>query len=438
MSKFNKVFILFPVLIHTFYLFSQPIPVVLTIEQMFERADSCSRSIRTYSLAEQEARQAIRVAKNAQLPLVDVSLSASYLGDAWLSDRHFSHGERAPMPHFGNNFAIEASQVIYAGGAISSRIAMAKLQHQLAQLDLENNKQDIRFLLVGNYLEMYKLKNQAAVYRKNIEQTRTLLAEITAKQQQGITLKNDITRYELQLQSLQLALTQVENGIVILNHQLITVLGLPEETQIEVDSQLPEQLPLLSEEDRWQETALLTSPLLQQARLNIEQSQYAEKLARSERLPSVALIAGDHLDGPITFEIPPINRNINYWYVGLGVKFNLASTFKSGKEIRLARLSTQKARESDLLSREHIRTEVKEAYIRFREAFTIYQTQVKSLELAHQNYQVINNRYLNGLALLTDMLDASNSQLNAELQVVNARIHILFHYYKLKKTTGVL
>ncbi|MCD8081129.1 MAG: TolC family protein, partial [Bacteroides sp.] len=88
---------------------------------MFERADSCSRSIRTYSLAEQEARQAIRVARNAQLPCIDVAVSASYIGDAWLSDRDFSHGERAAMPHFGNNFAIEASQVIYAGGAISSR-----------------------------------------------------------------------------------------------------------------------------------------------------------------------------------------------------------------------------------------------------------------------------------------------------------------------------
>ena len=53
------------------------------------------------------------------------------------------------MPHFGNNFAIEASQVIYAGGAITSRIAIAKLQQQLAELDKEKNRQDIRFLLVG-------------------------------------------------------------------------------------------------------------------------------------------------------------------------------------------------------------------------------------------------------------------------------------------------
>ena len=164
------------------------------------------------------------------------------------------------MPHFGNNFAIEASQVLYTGGAITNRIAVAKLQQQLAQLDKEKNKQDIRFLLVGNYLEMYKLRNQTEVYRKNIEQTRKLVADIHAKQSQGLALKNDITRYELQLKSLELALTQIQNSIIILNDQLITVLGLPGETVIEVDSTAHAILPVISNETEWQETAATLSP----------------------------------------------------------------------------------------------------------------------------------------------------------------------------------
>ena len=211
----------------------------LSIEEMFGLADKNSRSIRTFDMAVQEAGQAVKVAKNAQLPSLDVSLSASYLGDGWLADRNFSDGENAPMPHFGNNFALEASQVVYAGGAISHSIALAELQHQLAQLDKEKNKQDIRFLLVGNYLELYQLHNQAEVYKKNIEQTRRLLEDIKAKQQEGLAIKNDITRYELQLKSLELALIQIENSQKIINNQLVTTLGLPQETsrQIPVSSE---------------------------------------------------------------------------------------------------------------------------------------------------------------------------------------------------------
>ena len=439
MTKFKGLFILFLFLNNTSLVSAQNTSALqLSIEDMFELADSASRSIRTFHIAEQEAEQAVKVAKNALLPSIDVSLSASYLGDAWLSDRDFSNGENAPMPHFGNNFAIEASQVLYTGGAITNRIAVAKLQQQLAQLDKEKNKQDIRFLLVGNYLEMYKLRNQTEVYRKNIEQTRKLVADIHAKQSQGLALKNDITRYELQLKSLELALTQIQNSIIILNDQLITVLGLPGETVIEVDSTAHAILPVISNETEWQETTATLSPVLRQAKLNIKQSRHNEKIAKAERLPSIALIAGDRLDGPITIEVPPINKNLNYWYVGVGVKFDISSTFKSGKKIRLAKLSTRKAIENDLLAQENIRTGIKEAYIRFQEAFTVYETQLKSQELATQNYEVVNNRYLNDLALITDMLDASNSKLSAELQTVNARINILFNYYRLKKATGNL
>ncbi len=439
MTKLKVIFLLILFLHSSHFLFSQRADSkLMSIQEMFDLAEANSRSIRTYDLAEKEAEQAVQIAKKALLPSVDVSLSASYLGDGWIADRDFSNGANAPMPHFGNNFAIEASQVIYAGGAISNSIAVAKLRKQLARLDKVRNREDIRFLLVGNYLELFKLQNQAAVYRKNIEQTVRLLADVKARQKEGLALKNDITRHELQLKTLEQALLQINNGITIANNELVTVLGMPLETSIRVDTCLLNSLPVISNEVDWQVTALESSPLLQQAKLGIEESRHNEKIVNAERLPSVALIAGDHLDGPITIEVPPINKNFNYWYVGIGIKYNLASLYKTGSKSRLARYSHQKAVENELLLRDNIQTQVKASHVRFAEAFAMYDTQKKSLELAEQNYDVINNRYLNDLALITDMLDAGNSKLSAELQVVNARINILFNYYKLKKATGTL
>ena len=65
-------------------------------------------------------------------------------------------------------------------------------------------------------------------------------------------------------------------------------------------------------------------------------------------------------------------------------------------------------------------------------------TQEKSVALATENYNVINNRYLNGLALVTEMIDASNSCLSAELQLVNAQINIIYSYYNLQRAAGTL
>ena len=95
------------------------------------------------------AGEALKAAKAQRLPDVNVSLSARYWGNGKLWDRDFSKAMTVDMPHFGNNFALEAQQVIYAGGAISSGIKQAEIGKALAELDLQKNVQEIRFLLVA-------------------------------------------------------------------------------------------------------------------------------------------------------------------------------------------------------------------------------------------------------------------------------------------------
>ena len=58
------------------------------------------------------------------------------------------------------------------------------------------------------------------------------------------------------------------------------------------------------------------------------------------------------------------------------------------------------------------------------------------VELARQNYDVVRNRYANELALVTDMLDANNAKLMAEVELANARVSIIFNYYKLLYLSG--
>ena len=410
----------------------------LTIEQMFELADKNSKQIKSFTIAYDESLQNIKVAKNALLPELEASLSVGYLGDVWLADRDFSNGMNAHMPHFGNNFAIEASQVLYAGGAITAAITMAELKSQIAYLDIEANRQDVRFLLVGNYLELYKINNQLKVYDQNIERTKLLLSEMRAKENQGLILPNDIIRYELQLQTLELAVIQLNNSKEIINNQLITILGLSNDEEIEIDHSVTQNMPLINSEEYWQNMAKEISPIIKIAETSVRLSKENERIIKSENLPSLALFAGDKLDGPIIIEVPPINKNLNYWYVGVGIKYKISSIYKTNKKISSARLKTYHSIEDKQFLEDNIQTSVNAAFIRYEESFRVLSTRIKSLELATQNYKVVNQRYLNDLAVLTDMLDASNSMLNADLQVVNARINILFHYYQLRKRVGNL
>ena len=411
---------------------------VFSLEQMFDLADKNSKIVRVENMAVAEAQQAVQVAKNGRLPDIEISLSASYLGNGCLMDRDFTNGQNIPMPHFGNNFAIKATQLIYGGGVVNTGIAMAKLKEEMACVNQDATRSRIRFMLIGFYLDLYKLQNALKVYDRNIELAKVVIADTKARNEAGVVLQNDITRYELQLKNLELSRKRVCNSMEILNYDLVTMLGLPSDTFIQPDTTLLAQALPVEDMAYWQQLAENEAYSIKQSALAVEMSKKNEKMVRAERLPSVALVASNHFDGPITIEVPVIDKNFNYWYVGVGVSYKLSSLYKSGKNIKRARLDTElnRRRKEDVL--EQTSLAVQADYTRYMEAYDEVATLEKNVQLAKENYGVIETRYRNDIALVTEMLDASNQLLDAELQLVNSRINVIFNYYKLKNTSGNL
>lgn len=416
----------------------EPVRQVLTIDRMFSLADQNGKSLKTASTAVREAAEEVRIARTANLPDLDVSLSFSYIGDGYMCDRVFKNGYRAPMPHFGNNLAVEASQVVYSGGGVSNKIRIARLQEENARLELENSRSKLRFVLLGYYLDLFKQKNLLQVYDKNIEQTRQVLKDIRGKGTEGIVLKNDITRYELLLSDLELTRIQIRNTLETLNDYLVTTLGLPDRTQIEPDPTLLSAVWPVNNKTSWTERATGNSYLLKQLTLGKEISRRAYQVTRSERLPHIALFAGNKLDGPILIEVPPLNNNFNYWYAGVGIRYNISSLYKTNKAMNKSKLAIRHSQEAYADTRQQTELAVRAGHIHYLEAYERLDSREKSVELARQNYSVILNRYQNGMSLITDMLDASNARLSSETEWVNARIDIVFDYYKLLYLSGTL
>ena len=417
----------------------------MTISQLFQKVEDNSKSLRTSLSGVEAAHLGIESAKSKKLPDLNASLSFSYIGNALITDRDFSNVHGLKSPHFGNNFAFQAQQVVYAGGAINAGIKLAELGKQQAKVGVKLTRQQIRFIALGQYLDLYKIDNRIKVYEKNIELTRQLIADIKEKQTHGMALKNDITRYELQMESLKLGLTALRNNRSILNHQLCNTLGMNQDRQMNQGNQEIQIIPDATIADKtygkegeayWQTAGTLSSPLLEQSSNAIRIAEQKEKIAKSDLLPKVAFVAADNFDGPILFELPPVDKNLNVWYVGVGGKYSLSSLFKSNKRIKQAAVETRQAKEAHAVQAEQLNNNVQAAYVQYQQTYVELETQRKSVELAQQNYDVMNARYLSQLALVTDMVDASNLKLNAELSEVDARINIVYAYYRMKYVAG--
>ena len=416
-----------------------------TIEQnmnmLFTLADQHNTSIRSYQTALEKAQQTLEAARAQRLPDVTTALSVSYIGTGQILNRDLSYNMNPNFPHWGNSFALEAQQVVYAGGALSGGIRMAELGKTMERHHDEGNRESVHMLLAGLYLQRQSLLNRLAVVEKNVMLADTLIDKTRNRYDEGVVLRNDITRYELMREQMALQKVVIADRIKIVDKQMQTALyghdahaqtALQEATDMDASIQ---SLPL-HDEAYWQELALTENSNLKKATTSIELSKVKEKLTRAASLPQVAITAADNLSGPNLINIPALDKNVNYWYVGVGVKYNISSIYKNKKKIRGAKLATKNAEEQRDVAKESISDAVHAAYVGLQTVRSELKTREKSRQLARQNYDVISNRYNNGLALVTDMTDAANVRLDAELQYVDAQIAVALAYYQLKYVEG--
>lgn len=409
----------------------------LTLTDVFTRIENENRTMAMLRTAQEAAEQGIKSAKDARYPEINAEVNVSYIGDGFLTDRDFTNYTKAPSPHFGNGFTLEAQQVVYAGGAVNAAVKMAEHEGRMSEAVISQSRQGLRLMAAGEYLDLFRTDNSIKVYEKNIALTTKLIEEINAKREHGLALAADVTRYELRLEMLKLDLVRLRNTREIMNYRLVNSLGLPEGTVIASALADEEDLRDRSRQ-HWQEIAADSSPEMKVSGINADMALTRQKLVRSERLPKIAVVAYENFNGPITFEIPPIDKNLNIWYVGLGIRYNFSSLYKSGHKLKQAEIAVRQAEQAKDVTEENLRNNVQKAYADYMQSYVELETSEKSLQLADENYGRVHDRYMEQLVLVTDMLDAFNMKLEAELDVSAANAGIQYRLCCLRYAAGIL
>lgn len=409
----------------------------LTLTDVFTRIENENQTMSMLRTAQEAAEEGIKSAKNARYPEINAELNVSYIGDGFLTDRNFSNYTKAPSPHFGNGFTLEAQQVVYAGGAVNAAVKMAEHEGHMSEAVISKSRQGLRLMAAGEYLDLFRTDNSIKVYKENIALTTKLIEEINARREQGLALAADVTRYELRLEMLKLDLVRLQNTREIMNYRLVNSLGLPEGTVISSILGDDEDMRDRSRQN-WQEIAADASPEMKVSGIKADMALTRQKLVRSERLPKIAVVAYENFNGPITFEIPPIDKNLNIWYVGLGIRYNFSSLYKSGHKLKQAAIEVRQAEQAKNVTEENLRNDVQKAYADYMQSYVELETSEKSLQLADENYERIHDRYMEQLVLVTDMLDAFNMKLDAELGVSAANAEIQYRLCCLRYAAGIL
>ena len=383
------------------------------------------------------SKQQTVVAKLQKLPTVTASTSQFYLGNALIIDKDFSNSTNVAMPHYGSSYGVQASQLIFKGGLVKKSIEMAGLREQLAALDLEKNQQDVKFLVLSNYLDVYKLKNQEQIFQNNKKLAQERLKNIQKFNQQGMVTRNEVIRGELAIKSLDQGILTLTNNKKILNYNLDVALGLPQDTEINPTESL-EGKELVKGTDYYIEQAYQNNPQLKSANTNIAVAEKNIEIINTDKMPTLSGFGGYNMQRPITTRTPVLDMYSNSWQAGISLSYNIDNLYKTKERLKVGELQKSQAQDALTLTRQNIDMTVNAAYIKYQESIDQAKLMDDAQKLAEENYKITEAKYLNQLAVQAEMIDAQNQKLQAELDFVTAEINVLYQYYNLLKSTGNL
>ncbi|MCT3732591.1 TolC family protein [Elizabethkingia anophelis] len=383
------------------------------------------------------SKQQTEVTKLQQLPTITASTSQFYLGNALIIDKDFSNSTNVAMPHYGSSYGVQASQLIFKGGLVKKSIEMAGLREQLAELDLEKNQQDVKFLVLSNYLDVYKLKNQEQIFLNNKKLAQERLKNIQKFNQQGMVTRNEVIRGELAIKNLDQGLLTLSNNKKILNYNLDVALGLPQNTEINPTESLVGK-ELGPGTDYYLQMAYQNNPQLKSANTNIAVAQKNIEIINTDKMPTLSGFGGYNMQRPITTRTPVLDMYSNSWQAGISLSYNIDNLYKTKERLKVGELQKTQAQDALTLTKQNIDMTVNAAYVKYQESIDQAKLMDDAQKLAEENYKITEAKYLNQLAVQAEMIDAQNQKLQAELDFVTAEINVLYQYYNLLKSTGSL
>lgn len=408
----------------------------LNVDQLFEQATRQHLQLAADRLKEQMAEERTRTARSARLPEINIGLRGGFLGQPVVWKNGLSHPTHPESPDWQQNYAIDFSQPIYQGGKIKYGIRQADLQQEIARLQTATDQEDIKLAMLQQYLSLFSLYKQHIVLRRNIEESERRLKDIRRMKDEGIITNNDVLRSEMQLTDDRLAVTETENDIRIVSQQLDILLGLDEHLLLLPDTALLSRECNTGLYADYIEQAEQTDPSMLLLRKQTELAENSIRLTRAEQLPQVSLTASNTLARPVSRTLADMYNNS--WNIGLSFSYPLSALYRNKHKLKEAQQNVLLMRNAEQQKAQSIRMTIQKALLKHREATERVEALKLSVRQAEENYRIMRNRYMNQLAILTDLLDADNLRLNAELQLTTARTQVVYTYYELQRAVGAL
>ena len=407
----------------------------LSLDEAVQLGIQNSKSLKIDAAKIEEATADLLEAKNRQLPELKVSGSYMYLPikpniDLKLPGVSAAGGPEVHQVAYGS---ANLSVPIYSGGRIKYGIQSAKYLVEASKLSTENDKIAIAYNVAQAYNNLFKANQSIKVLEENLTASQKRDETFLKLENNGVIARNDRLKANLQTSNIELQLLEAKNNYNIANINMDLLLGLPETTEIEVDQNYVDESDDVKPVSFYLNEARENRKDLQALDQQRKAAELGTKSAKAENLPSIAFTGGY-----VAADIPKFLTIYNAVNVGVGISYNLSNLWKENSSLKQSKAREMQLSATNELLNDNIKLDVNREYQNSdysKKRITVFE---KAAVQANENYRITKNKYDNGLATMTELLDADAAQIAANVGVINAKADAALAYRKLLQTTGTL
>jgi len=308
-----------------------------------------------------------------------------------------------PSAHHDFKTALTIQQPLYDPSTAPLR-QMAVKDAEKGALELEGTRQSIAFQVFRTYLEAQKASAQHTSAEQAISEARENMRLATVRSGEGVGLKSDELRARTHLAALESQLISAKNNLVLAQMRLALVVGIKNSDRVEPAG------PFIDVAGPFQAQELIASALenrsdLRHARVELDKSAVAVKLARNAYLPSAGAFASYQMNAENT----PFGSDNDAWSVGINLKWQVFDGFRRGREQDRATAERSAAAERLANSVKEAAYQVQESLLRREEMEKRRDVARHALLDAEETVRLLSRRFENSLATMAELLDAQSA-----------------------------
>ncbi|MDI5895443.1 TolC family protein [Flavobacterium algoritolerans] len=315
----------------------------------------------------------------------------------------------------------------------------AKSTREFYQINEQLTEELVIERVANNYYQVYVQRQKLTVIDSMYKNTTKVKDIIKGQYDNGLAKKIDLDRTLVRISNINTQRQQVLNAVQIQENALKFYMGMPIETQIEIPQTAFEVSPQsLSEIPN---TANRTEYLLLK-----KQEQllfYQKKAVEAGYYPTLSLNAGYNYigQGP---KMPIGGKPSDgvYWSdfssIGLNLKVPIFTGFSTRSKVRQADIDLRTIKEDINDTKLSLDLAFANAKTQIDNSLTTINNQRENAQLAKEVLNNTRNNYVQGLASLTDLLDAENSLTEAQNNYTSAILDYKLAEIQLIKSKGEL